>query len=179
MSLPSSGPISMGQIAGELGYGTSDNTDLNRLDVRALAQNFGNPINLSDFYNANCNTFDLTVGDHPTQCGYSASGTIHGSIAPSVFRGVTVHSLYIDYGVSGPTPVVGFTTGVVVDVPFYGMLLRPSTGFAKPTLFLPKSSASTIFQGGNMFYLWNGAGSGVNWQGIPGQHVYPQLVFKF
>lgn len=31
MSLPSSGPISMGQISGELGYGTSDNTDLQAL----------------------------------------------------------------------------------------------------------------------------------------------------
>lgn len=179
MALPSSGTISLSQVSGELGYATNDNISMDRLDVRALAQRPtpGSIITMSDFYNGNCLTYDVTVGNGVASIyGYSALGTIGGSIAPSIYRGVTIMSFYQN---TAGALVLQF--GAIADIQFYGVLVRPGAGVGnKPTLFLPKTAASVFQQGGNTAYTWadGSVPGGASWVGLTGQHVHPQIVFK-
>ncbi|MBL0115893.1 MAG: hypothetical protein IPP45_11110 [Sphingomonadales bacterium] len=126
MTLQSSGPISLGNVAVELGRTSTTTTSLGEAAVRTLAGVASGPISLSNLYGKSNESFwHVTFGSTVVSfliLGTDSSGNIYASATSAVFKWNRDGALIWARNVSGP-----FINGGWIDAAGNVTSLAPTT----------------------------------------------------
>jgi hypothetical protein len=134
MTLPTTGAISLGAVAAELGRAAGTLTSLGEASVRSLAGVASGAISLSNLYGKSTGTtITVTEGIYDTggkvsftYAGYSTSGSscgyVLGSASPTIFKGVAIKGIWsvnagstnLDFA-GDQTGNSSFLTGVTIN----------------------------------------------------------------
>ena len=139
MTLQTSGPISLGNVAVELGRSSTTTTSLGEAAVRSLASVTSGPISLSNLYGKSNEsfwyaTFGSTVVSF-TVLGIDSSGNIYASATSSIFKWDREGTLIWTRTVSGPFISGGwidasgniYLAGAYYSSNYYGWLAKLDT----------------------------------------------------
>jgi hypothetical protein len=121
MAIPTSGALSMSQIASELGVGASG-LNLGRSSVRSLAGNGGGAISFSSLYGKSNSYIRAAVGnDNGYSIGFSIFYTPYGSTNVSNVNGMRLGSLYFNpaNGPDGPKVVIQILSSYALPKNFF------------------------------------------------------------
>lgn len=138
MTLPSSGPISLSQVAVEIGLAANAPISLDHATVRALAGKPSGPISLGDLlgktYGAavpggSIQTINLAARRY-VEGTYTYTGRVTfgyvGSISPGTLLGMAITELYVIYDSAAGDASVNITNNS--DVAVWGSILRVNIG---------------------------------------------------